>query len=321
MRSENVKVLAVMGAGRSGSTLLDNLLGSIDGVFSTGELREIWDGDTREDRLCGCGASVASCSFWNDVLHGANSDGQSIAALDPATVRTSLDRYVRTLLTPSLLTRSAGARSALQPALMAMNLLYLRIADVSGCSVIVDSSKRPADAALLRLLPDVNPFVVHLVRDPRAVAFSWQREKREPGKKSGGFMPRRSLLLSTAVWLEINAMGSLVKRAFSSSRAMTLRYEDFVTSPHQALRSIAKLVGINASLPVDSDGVAHLRPNHTVGGNPRRFEKGAVAIRLDNEWRDALSPASRRICTALTAPLVLAYGYPLHLKSPPPRPR
>ena len=36
-------VLYVAGAGRSGSTLLDNLLGQIPGFFSAGELRYVWE--------------------------------------------------------------------------------------------------------------------------------------------------------------------------------------------------------------------------------------------------------------------------------------
>lgn len=57
--------------------------------------------------------------------------------------------------------------------------LYAAAAEVTGARLLIDSSKRPSDAALLRLLPDVEPFYLQLVRDPRAVAFSWQRRKRQ----------------------------------------------------------------------------------------------------------------------------------------------
>src|SRR5438067_9142701 len=57
--------------------------------------------------------------------------------------------------------------------------LYRAIADVTGAKVVVDSSKRPSDAALLPLLEGVDPYFIHLVRDPRAVAFSWRGQKRE----------------------------------------------------------------------------------------------------------------------------------------------
>jgi hypothetical protein len=40
--------------------------------------------------------------------------------------------------------------------------------------VVVDSSKRPANALLLAASDDIDLFVVHLVRDPRGVANSWE---------------------------------------------------------------------------------------------------------------------------------------------------
>lgn len=39
----SVKVLYVIGWGRSGSTILDNVLGQLDGCFSTGELHYFWE--------------------------------------------------------------------------------------------------------------------------------------------------------------------------------------------------------------------------------------------------------------------------------------
>src|SRR4028119_1802817 len=53
--------------------------------------------------------------------------------------------------------------------------LYRAIQRVSGAGVIVDSSKRFSYAVLLSLLPFGDLRVVHLVRDSRAVAYSWAR--------------------------------------------------------------------------------------------------------------------------------------------------
>jgi hypothetical protein len=68
MLSDRVKVLYIAGSGRSGSTILDNTLGQIDGFFSVGELRYIWERGLIEDRLCGCGERVHQCPFWAAAL-------------------------------------------------------------------------------------------------------------------------------------------------------------------------------------------------------------------------------------------------------------
>jgi len=43
------------------------MLGQVPGVFSAGELRDIWQRGLREDRLCGCGAPFSECDVWRKV--------------------------------------------------------------------------------------------------------------------------------------------------------------------------------------------------------------------------------------------------------------
>ena len=62
---------------------------------------------------------------------------------------------------------------------------YNAIREVSGCSVIVDSTKGPPSATLLRLVPSIELSVIHLVRDSRGVAFSWQKKGMESLQYAG----------------------------------------------------------------------------------------------------------------------------------------
>jgi hypothetical protein len=65
-----VKVLYVAGLGRSGSTILANTLGQVEGFFSGGELNFIWKHALIENRLCGCGRPARECPFWGPVFDG-----------------------------------------------------------------------------------------------------------------------------------------------------------------------------------------------------------------------------------------------------------
>ena len=47
------KVLYIAGWGRSGTTILGNILGQVEGMFSVGEIRFLWDAETFRDRRCG----------------------------------------------------------------------------------------------------------------------------------------------------------------------------------------------------------------------------------------------------------------------------
>jgi hypothetical protein len=60
-----------------------------------------------------------------------------------------------------------------------------------------------------------------------------------------------------------------------------------------------------------------LGAHHSVGGNPMRFSRGTVEVRLDDAWRDALPARDRRIVTVLTWPLLVAYRYLLLRRGSP----
>src|ERR1700732_3473702 len=61
-------VLYIAGTGRSGSTVLANILGEVEGVFAAGEVRYLWQRGLKENRLCGCGLTVRECPVWSKVL-------------------------------------------------------------------------------------------------------------------------------------------------------------------------------------------------------------------------------------------------------------
>ena len=93
-------VLFIAGWGRSGSTLLDRMLGQVPGVFSAGELRDIWERGVREDRLCGCGQPFRECAVWRKVGEVAFGGWD---ALDLAEVQALRRRLDRPWSTPQLL--------------------------------------------------------------------------------------------------------------------------------------------------------------------------------------------------------------------------
>lgn len=306
-----VKVLYIIGWGRSGSTIMDNLLGAMDGFFSTGELTYIWERGLLEGRRCGCGRSLATCEVWSAVL-ARGFDGSAGRSVDPAKVVAWQREVVRVRHTWSLLRRARARRDA-PPVLQALaevtGRLLEAVAEVTGARVIVDSSKRPSDAALLRLVPGVAPYFVHLVRDPRAVAYSWQRRKAQPDRDRPADMVPHGPIDSTLSWLGWNLAAEALR--FGNHRSVLVRYEDFVTRPEDALARIARMVGEpNARLPLE-EGRARLAPNHTVSGNPSRFTTGTVELREDREWITRQGRRDRLAVTALALPLMHRYGYPL----------
>ncbi|MFN2490073.1 MAG: sulfotransferase [Actinomycetota bacterium] len=310
----DVKVLYIIGWGRSGSTIMDNLLGELDGFFSAGELTYLWERGLLEGRRCGCGALVRACPVWSSVL--ARGWGEPFdAALDPDEVVSWQREAVRVRHTLQLLRRSpagAGRNDALGRYVTVTSRLLASIADVTGARVIVDSSKRPSDAALLRLVPGVTPYFVQLVRDPRAVAYSWRRRKAQPDRNRPAELVQHAPVDSTLSWLGWNLAAEALRRRYDPARSLLLRYEDFVARPRDALLAMAHLVGEDpADLPLEGAKTARLAPNHTVSGNPSRFKTGTVELREDTEWTGSQRRADRITATTLSLPLLARYDYPL----------
>lgn len=301
------KVIYIMAWGRSGSTLLGNLLGEVDDFFHAGELRTIWEKGLVRGRLCGCGKRVPECEFWQAVMGRAIGEADAKAIADAQRSAARL-RHAPRLLWGRSENGLPGGNGTKAYASSVVSL-YRALAETTGTRVIVDSSKREADAALLRLLDGIDPYYVHLVRDPRAVAYSWQRRKPTPE-------PRREMVTykpstSTRNWLGLNVTAEAIRRKVGRDRYILVRYEDLATHPRRTLKSIVKMVGERpATLPVNEDGTVILQPNHTAGGNPGRFRTGSVSLRLDDEWVLQQPRTQRLVATTIAMPLLHRYRYP-----------
>ncbi len=318
MSGQRQKVLYIMSGTRSGSTILDQVLGEIDGFFSSGELRFVWERGLLEDRKCGCGLPVRACPVWSQVLATDLGEGP-LSRRSAQEMVSRLHDGVRVRHTWKILGRDPRDLATKDPNLAvcaaAAEQLYRAIGTVTGARVIVDSSKNPSDAALLRLLPGADPYFVHLVRDPRAVAYSWQRKRAEPDREGRAEMPTWSLPKTTLNWDEVNLAATAVRRKVGR-RAILLRYDDFVRDPRQAIRRIVDLVAEKpGELPISTERTVELSTNHTVSGNPSRFRTGTIALKEDDEWVGAQSPRDRWIATALTLPLLPGFGLPLRPKA------
>jgi hypothetical protein len=190
-----------------------------------------------------------------------------------------------------------------------LSALYRAIADVSSARVIVDSSKLPTYGLVLDQVPDIDLRVVHLIRDPRATAYSWRRKKSLPDTREGGFMQQQGSLKASSLWAMWNtAAGVFWRRA--PDRYLRLRYEDFVRAPRETIEAVCAFVGEDlAGSPFLSETEVQLTPSHSVAGNPSRFTTGRVALRPDDEWRTKMRGTDRAVVSAVTWPLLLRYGY------------
>jgi hypothetical protein len=231
--------------------------------------------------------------------------------VDPRAMMRLQNLGTRTRHIPMMLTRG-GRRSLaqrLEKLLIAYGRLYEAIGAITGSRVIVDSSKEPAHGFAMSMVPGVDFYALHLLRDPRAAAYSWSKKKPQPDTDTRDFMVRFSPAKSSALWDSWNASAEALWRRVPD-RYLRLRYEDFVADPRECFEKILALVGEpDAGPPLVGEREVKLGVSHTVSGNPNRFETGAVELRTDREWTSRMKPRDKALVTVLTLPLLKHYGY------------
>jgi len=304
-QADKSRVLYLLAWGRSGTTLLGSILGQLPTFFDAGEMYYIWQRSFVEDQLCSNGVAFSQSDTWRNIVEAAygHVDSEDIERME-----TFLNVTARTR---SVFFHTQFGRQHLRKQIQEhgdyLGKLYRAIREVTGCHVIIDSSKFPFYAYVLDQIPSIDLYVIHMIRDARATAYSWQKKKYNPS--IGDYMPRLNPVRNSVYW---NLWNLVAERLFRKHREryLFLRYEDFVASTKKHVERILSFVDENASdLPFSTDREVALKPTQSISGNPNRFVEGTVAIRQDDAWKTHLSPRSKFIVNAITWPLLIKYGY------------
>jgi hypothetical protein len=301
----------VLGYGRSGSTLLDILLGNASGIESVGELDLLHrDWNTR---VCSCGEAYEACPFWASI------DRRVQAALGPRT-RAALDATLRRVEDLGALPALALGwlpRRARREYREQLRALWAAIASVDGCDTILDSSKSAREAAgralALGRVAGLRVRGIHLVRDGRAVLWSVRRGdnvRLGAGAKDDDAQYRAPALRAVLGWMLANVIALVTERLSPRGSILRVHYERLVSQPDEELARIAAFLGrdLDDVRRRVRDGEA-LPVGHNTGGNRLR-QGGAVRVRSDEEWRTRLSRRDRVLFWALAWPLALALAPP-----------
>jgi hypothetical protein len=296
MSDDKLKVVFIAGCGRSGTTVLGQLLGEVENFVNIGEAaRYLFD---RAKRLpCGCGLDATACPFWQDII---------AAIPEELTYQGAKSLRVRTFPSLFLRTQDREVPEKYRPILDGMADVYRKVAEKSGSTVIVDTSKYPSTGLLAGLIPDVELHVVHVVRSPHSVVASWTRKN--------GYLAIHPPQRVVAYWWAYNLLSEALK-----SRAKTyrlVRYEDFAREPGVVLESItADVVGRPVPLPFLNGNRATVHVQHSLAGNPAKFNTGEIKIQDGN---GAVEKSGRKLWMNLaTFPLQRRYQYmPAHQNLP-----
>lgn len=313
--ASRLRILYIASIGRSGSTLLDSMLGAHPDVVTAGEIH-LWPHELDRGGVlrCGSGEFVGDCPFWTEMLCRVDpraQRGPSLTRLREAhhhgrTVR--FDR-IRDLGSRPLRGR---AREPIEDYARNSEEIFAAFAEVAAehggrePRWIVDASKDPWRLLWLARSGLFDLKVVHLVRDPRAFVHSVTRTPAAGAGPGPEWKRHKKAFRQSISWVVHNRLISRILDVhLEPSRSLVVRYEDLAADPFSEAARICGLL----DLGFDSRMVEEFRSGSpfAMGGNTMRHREGP--IRLDRRWERELRWSRRLIAGAVTAGSRRRYGY------------
>lgn len=265
-------VIFIASTARSGSTLLDLILGGHPRLVGLGEFFSMLTTDNdwldrTSEVLCSCGKTMDQCSFW----------GSTSKALRNKRNSSTLEKY--------------------KIVLDAFNDFF------GQDRILVDSSKHLRALQILNSIPGIEVKVLHLIKDVRAWTVS-QRDARKRGevfflkdllRKYGWKAWIEYAKGTSAYWFwqwhsENRRLQNYLKA--EKIRSFQLGYEELSLYPKTTMRGVGEFLGIEV---VDSMFSLLDSGSHSVLGNRMRFQsEKRQGIFYDNRWfyrKDWLLPA------------------------------
>jgi Sulfotransferase family len=247
-------VLYVMGAGRSGSTILGVALGNCENVFFVGEL-DRW---LPKSGIPRGNPSPERTRFWAEVREQMDDDAAGLFG-----GKTTYLERSSALLDP----RKWPSRRRLRERYRRVSEeLYHAVQRVTAIPNIVDTSHYPLRARELRALEGIDLHLLFLVRDPHHVVASLGRED----------VPERTFGVFTAnayLWLTY-LVSVLVFLCHPRDRRLFVRHEQFVADPAGVMAQILDRCCDGYALPSDLESLHIGTPFH---GN-RLVQSEVVAL-------------------------------------------
>jgi hypothetical protein len=306
--ADRIPLVYILSNGRSGTTLLDLLLGAHENVWTTGEVQNLpWE-LVNPRAPCGCGNPVEESPFWKPLLPDIPTEPAGYHVGYFHNIQ-QVGRVLRWDLLPDVVSSRVSAqwKDAVEE-YGANNETLLRTVHEAaeqrtGSDIhwIVDASK---DVYRLFWLHQSDRFdlrVIHVMKDPRALVYSMARPWLPTGI--------HRVIRYTGRWIVENAlMAHLCRTAFTDKHVRRVTYQQLAGSPEATMQSLGDWLGLD--YPAELVHTFNQYENFAISGNMMRWRESDDDIRLDERWKTEFPAPYRSLVRALTAPFHTLCGYP-----------
>jgi hypothetical protein len=301
-RNDRRRLAYIMGPNYSGSTLLTLLLADHPDITTVGELKATSMGDITSYN-CSCGELLTACSFWNEVKQSMLKHGQTFTFNHFKThfrdkQHPLTDRLLRAALRGSFFEAirdigfmlSPAARKTKQEIIEQNKELIEILCTLQQAKIFLDDSKEPVRLKFLLTADLWDIRAIHLIRDGRGVTNSYMRHNNA------------SMVKAAQEWTHTQQECDRMSKLLGSRRCLTVHYEDLCQEPAKTLTTIYQFLELQPELSASSTRTKHIM------GNQMRL--GSLQdIRLDEKWKQTLTPEDLQTFTATAGDLNHIHGY------------
>lgn len=289
MDDNRVNIIYLMGAGRSGTTILASLLGASKDILTIGEMHQFLE-HIVYDKNCSCGKSLEKCEFWTTIV--SDYYEKDISELK------KMDDYMVAIESHSKIPLSFFKSN--DEHVKFHEDFYARITKLKPSKYYLDSAKFISRVLQLRKSDKLNVKIIYLVRDVRGVINSFAKNVQT----------QKNPISTIIYYTMINTAAQIVKWTYPKE-ILKLKYEDFIENSTDTLDKIERF--INTDLTDVKYVITHekyIDMPHIIGGN-RLKSKSKIKLRKDLAWKTNISRRKQVLYYFLTLPLMLLNKYKL----------
>lgn len=294
----NKKIIFIVGASRSGTTMMSHILDQHSQIFDINELHVFGDliaSESLHQPLNQAEQSKLASAILQRVEHG-------IWAADNALKETPLKD---TVLLQEVLARLGDDAST---AADVFRQSVLTVAEAQGNSSVAEQTPRNIFFAesILKAYPEAQ--FVHMVRDPRAVLAS-QKSKWRLKFLGGHSIPKLEVI---RMWINYHPItlsklwstaNSLAIRHESNNRFHVIKFEQLLEAPELTLRNLCDSIGIDFQAKMLD--IEHIGSSHQHNASPTSGISNATVA----SWKKNLTAAEQLVSEKLCAATMSHYGY------------
>lgn len=286
-------IIFVTGASRSGTTMLNKILGANSRILGLKELHYFGgmvDVGRLDEKAC-----IEDIEKFTSIIFTRNAKG--LWGGEPSKTEKDLARK---------LVKNYSPENTTYAELYSHAVNYLAVAEKKD----IACEQTPRNIFYANSLLNAYPGskIIHIIRDPRAVLAS-QKSKWNQKKLGANKIPMLQVL---RVWINyhpitmsrlwVNATRAAMQLS-SSDRVKLIRYEDIVESPEKVIRDICGFLDIDYEmemLNISSMGSSYLKSNNSNIG---------ISNEGLNRWKKKLSNGDINICEILTEKYMNEFSY------------